>query len=96
MSLVSWDFGQRASVTVDQNDGRVRGDQQVVADRQVVEELERLERADEPGAGPLVRGGAGDVSAVEADAARCGAVKPVSVSMKVVLPAPFGPIRPTI
>ena len=72
VSLLSWDFGQSASVMVDQKRGRVGGDQQVVADRQIVEQLERLERAHQPGARPLMGRGIGDVVTVERDGSPVG------------------------
>ena len=47
----------------------MRGDEQVLADRQVVEQLDRLPRAREPAPRPRVRRQAGEVVAVELDAA---------------------------
>ena len=43
----------------------------------------------------LVRRQAGEVAAVERRRCPCSGTKPVIASMKVVLPAPFGPISPT-
>src|SRR3954471_10145334 len=50
------------------------GDEQVLLDRQVVEQLDRLERAHEPAPRSHVRAQAGDVVSVERDAAARGRV----------------------
>ncbi len=55
-----------------------------------------LEGAHEAEAEKLVRPLAGDVLAVELDAAVIGLVTPAMMLNSVVLPAPFGPISPGI
>ena len=65
-------------------------------DGQVLEQLERLERAHQAPRGPAGAAGSGSMSSPsKRDGARSTRTKPVIASMNVVLPAPFGPIRPT-
>ena len=70
------------------------GDEQVVAHAEVLEQLERLERARHPEMGPP-SGRDLLIDAVEEHLAAETVVNPVIASTNVVLPAPFGPIRPT-
>ena len=71
--------------------------QEVLARRHAREQLDALERAGDAEPGPLVRRHAGEVAAVEGDRAAVGLAGCPSRQLKnVVLPAPLGPIRPTI
>ena len=71
------------------------GDEEVLAHRGPAEQLDALERAADAPAGPLVDGQAADVVAVEQhDARESGSSTPSRQLKNVVLPAPFGPIRP--
>ena len=87
--------GARGRARNDHHFGRLGRDEQVVADGEVLEQLERLARAGQAEAGPPVGGQLVDLLAVEARRALVTSVKPVMASMNVVLPAPFGPISPT-
>ena len=73
-----------------------RGGADVLLDAEVVVELELLERAGEAAAHALVRREAVDTGAVEAHRAARAFAKPVMASIALVLPAPLGPMRPTI
>ena len=70
---------------------------QVLRDRDLLEELERLERT--PHARARTRAGLHDRPVIGVPLRRIrpavGLVKPVRASTIVVFPAPFGPIRPT-
>ena len=74
----------------------VRRDEQVLAHRHLLEQLDRLPRPHDAGAGPPL-----DRPAVDRRRRRNGpirstaSVKPVTTSRIVVLPAPFGPMSPT-
>ena len=68
----------------------------VLEDGHLGEGLHDLEGAGAAAPGDAVGGHAGDGLALEADAAGIGAVQPVRTLTNVVLPAPFGPMRPAI
>ena len=71
-------------------------DHDVLGHRHVLERRRHLEgaRHAQPGVGPRAR--RGDVVAVEADPPAVGGRSPARQLKKVLLPAPFGPIRPMI
>ena len=60
-----------------------------------LEQLEALERTAETGTRAAARRPLADVATVELDATAGPWTKPVTASIRVVFPAPFGPIRPT-
>ena len=71
---------------------------QVLGDGDVLEQLERLEGAADPGARACARGSTTvRPSPMPSSSTRpsLGFVKPVTASMRVVLPAPLGPMSPT-
>ena len=75
---------------------RARGrDGEVLAHGEVVEELGRLPRARRGRCAPARAAPAARARGRRARRARCERTKPVIASMKVVLPAPLGPISPT-
>ena len=75
--------------------GGVGAGADVLLDADVVEQLERLERATQSAAGSLRRRPSRDRTVVDGSSAPAPATKPVTASMIVVLPAPFGPMSPT-
>ena len=94
--------GSTTSRTIDAESLGHRRHLAVLAHGQVVEQLERLPRAHQAAAGPLVRrpGSSMRSSARRSPSSRSRmapwwATNPVSASMVVVLPAPLGPISPT-
>ena len=68
----------------------------VLTGGQRAEDLESLERPGHAEVRPLVRAGGGDVVALERDLPAVGSWSPVITLNVVVLPAPFGPMRPVI
>ena len=89
--------GHTSPVSPDEPVALVGRGAQVLEHGQVLEELERLERARHARTRPAVGGHAPDVRVAEPRRRRrrCGR-SPVIASMAEVFPAPFGPIRPTI
>jgi hypothetical protein len=76
-------------------DGHVlAGHQQVLVDGEVVEQLDRLERAGQAEARPPVGAQAADVRPSKVIRPAAGLVYPVRASTIEVLPAPLGPISP--
>ena len=71
-------------------------DDDVLADRQVVVEIDRLEGAPEAGADPLGAGFRPSSASPPSVMEPVAAVKPLIASSRVVLPAPLGPMSPTI
>ena len=71
---------------------QMTADLDVFQDSQRLEELDELKRADEPAPCDALRREAGDVTAIECDAALGRRAKPEMTLNSVVLPAPFGPM----
>ena len=74
----------------------IGADHDVLAHADLGEGLRDLERAHHARGTDPVRRQAGDVLALEGDLPASGAWKPAMAANSVVLPAPLGPIRPTI
>ena len=75
--------------------GAEGGDADVLLDREVVVELERLERAAQAGAHPGVRLEVRRCPSPSSWTVPRAGAKPVMASITLVLPAPFGPMSPT-
>ena len=72
------------------------GDEEVLADGRLREQLDALEGAADAPPGPLVHGEGADVLAPEAHRAPLSGLSRPSMQLKsVVLPAPLGPMSPT-